>query len=104
MPIARRRPKHEAEDRETRNKWIQENPPNADGYWYCYLHISPMCLNQLDIYAVTMEHVIAKGKGIEYRHDLKNIKPACSPCNSLKSSRSLESLSKEFPHLISLLS
>ena len=84
-----------AENQEIRRAWIQLNPPP----YQCYLVISPDCLRYLDIDTVTLEHVIPKSRGRQYARDFSNIRPACYACNSLKGSRSLESLSLTYPHL-----
>lgn len=82
-----------------KTKFMKLYPPDYRGYWYCYLRISPLCPRYLDKESLTVEHVIAKGKGEQYRDDPKNWKPACYPCNSLKGSRSIESLMIEYPHI-----
>lgn len=90
-------------DRETRELWIEANPPDEYGFWQCYLKISSMCLGKVDEQTMTIEHVIPKNRGIKYRHDLNNIKPSCTFCNNQKGSRTLESLARDFPHLKDLL-
>lgn len=87
--------KKAAADREIRKEWIKQNP----GPWNCYLNISPMCLGYLDESTMVLDHVIPKGRGNKYRYDLNNLKPSCVFCNGLKGSRTIESLSKDYPHL-----
>jgi 5-methylcytosine-specific restriction endonuclease McrA len=82
---------------------MEDNPGNA-GYWDCYLRISLICLGQMDEQRLTLEHVIPKGRGEKYRYDPNNIKPACAYCNSLKGSRTIKSLTKDYPHLKALTS
>lgn len=86
-------------DREFRLEWIKNNPPNLNGNWICYLQISTLCLQRLDKQTLTLEHIVPKGRGEEYRYNENNIKPACAPCNGLKGSQTLESLAKTYPHL-----
>lgn len=90
-------------DKQTRLKWIEQNPPDEYGYWDCYLRISNLCLKRVDIQTMSIEHMTPKNRGSEYRHNLNNIRPSCMPCNGLKGSRTLESLAKEYPHLQKLL-
>lgn len=82
----------EKKDKEFKNQWIQDHPPGNNGFWICYLQIAPFCPVQLDIYTLTLEHIIPKSRGIQYRFDPKNIGPACYWCNSLKGSRTIEAL------------
>lgn len=98
VPLGRRIGKQAAADRETKLQWIQNNI-TEEGVWYCYLNIAPNCLRVLTIETLTIDHVIPKGRGLKYRHDPNNLKPACFWCNSLKGSRTIEALSTEFPHL-----
>ena len=81
---------------ETSKKWRNNL---QDKTFTCYLQISPMCPKILTKKTTTPEHRIPKSKGQQYAHDLNNIGHACIFCNSLKGSRSLESLAKEYPHL-----
>lgn len=85
--------------RDTVSKWKLANPPNLNGNWICYLQISKMCLGRIDKHSLTLDHVIPKSRGIEYKYDINNLKPCCMPCNSLKGSRTLENLSKDYPQL-----
>ncbi len=77
---------------ETRNEWIQQNPPDEYGYWDCYLRISPMCLPRVDIYTMTLDHIKPRSTHVELRYELSNLKPCCSSCNAEKGSRELETL------------
>lgn len=99
LPLHKRVGKIQAENMLIRQKWIQKNPPDYRGYWACYLQIHPLCPKLLDIYMMTLEHVIPKSKGEEHRRDLQNILPSCSFCNGLKGSRSIENLAKDFPNI-----
>lgn len=101
-PLSARIGKKAAEDRETRLNWIQKHG-GIHATWECYLKISPMCIRFLTIETLTIEHVVPKGRGSKYRHDINNLRPACQPCNSQKGSSTLEYLSKTYPHLLSYI-
>lgn len=74
----------------TRATWIRKNPPDADGYWYCYLRIHPFCPYRLTIETLTLDHVISRTRDPSKRYSADNLKPACNYCNNMKGSRSLE--------------
>ena len=86
-------------EREFKNQWIQDNPPDLDGYWTCYLQIHPNCPVRINIDKLQLEHVIPAGRGEKYKYDPKNVRPSEFWCNSLKGSRTIEALAKEYPHL-----
>ncbi len=94
--------KEAKKDMESRNAWLQ-SIANKDGQWTCYLRISPSCPRILTIETITKEHIKPKGSNRNLAHELSNFKPACYWCNSLKGSRSLESLVGDYPHLQELL-
>lgn len=79
--------------------WYVKNPPDQHGYWDCYLRISPYCFIRMTYWTVIQEHVKPKKKYPELKYDLDNIRPACEPCNSLKSGSTLEELVETYPHL-----
>ena len=83
----------------TNRVWYKKNPPDADGYWTCYLQISTRCPKRLTLGMLTKEHVQPKVKAPHLKYNPDNIKPSCSWCNRLKSSQSIEALSKIYPHL-----
>lgn len=97
-PLSERFGKESAADRETKLDWIQKHG-GIYARWQCYLRISPLCVGTLTNETLTMDHVIPKGRGKEYRHDLNNLRPACSPCNTLKGSSTLDFLAQKHPHL-----
>jgi len=83
----------------TRATWIRRNPPDKDGYWYCYLRIHPRCTPKLTIDAnkigygvglLTIDHVVARSKDPSKRFDQDNLRPSCSYCNHHKASKSLD--------------
>ena len=80
-------------------KWVKDNPPDDDGTWECYLQISSKCLKRVSKRTMTKEHVEPKVKRPDLKFDPNNIRPACSWCNKLKGSQTLEQLAKTFPHL-----
>lgn len=91
--------KKQRADIATKKRWIKENPPDEYGYWDCYLQISQLCLRRINLETLTIEHVVPKVRGKQFRHDLKNLRPSCVFCNKFKGSRTLESLSRDFPQL-----
>lgn len=80
----------------TRVDWIEANPPSFGGYWECYLKISPMCPKFLTIDTLTLDHVVGRGRDSKLRYVLSNLKPACSPCNNLKGSQSVEKVREKY--------
>lgn len=95
--------KYKERKRLTNVKWRKANPPDENGYWYCYLRISDRCPYRLTEETVRREHVIPRVKAPELTFDENNIRPACSYCNGLKGSRTIEQLSEDFPYLKSYL-
>lgn len=75
-----------------RHEWIKNNPPNHQGYWECYLKISPNCIPWIDIDQLTLDHVVARSKDSTKLTDQTNLAPACYPCNEMKASKDLEEL------------
>lgn len=83
----------------TRATWIRKNPPDKDGYWYCYLRIHPWCTPKLVIdkdktgYGIgllTVDHVVARSRDGSKKFSQDNLQPACGYCNDMKGSRSLD--------------
>jgi 5-methylcytosine-specific restriction endonuclease McrA len=101
-PISERMGREYALDREDKLRLLQ-NTANINGYYSCYLRISPMCIPLLSVDQAVLEHVKPKGSFPELRHEPSNHKVSCSICNRIKGSRSLESLAKEHPHLYNFL-
>jgi len=66
---------------EIRAEWIKNHPAP---YYICYL-----CGVQMDVTALTLDHVIPKSNAANYskRHDDANLEPACYTCNGKKGSR-----------------
>jgi len=77
---------------ERRHNWIQWHPA-VDGYWECYLRISPRCLPSIDIDQLTIDHVVPRSSSLaEATDDDSNLMPACVFCNGMKGSRHLENI------------
>lgn len=76
----------------TRVTWIRKNPPDKQGYWYCYLRIHPWCPVKLTIETLTLDHVVARTRDPSKRFEQKNLKPACGYCNDMKGSKSLDQI------------
>lgn len=87
----------------TANRWFKENPPDENGYWYCYLQISVSCPYKLTRRLVQLEHVYPKVKRPDLKYNTRNIKPACPFCNKLKGSRTVDQLARSFPSLAKLI-
>lgn len=83
----------------TRATWIRKNPPDENGYWYCYLKIHEWCPVRLTLDTLTLDHVISRSHDSKLRFAQENLRPACKYCNSEKGSRSLEKVleSKDKP-------
>jgi hypothetical protein len=85
-------------NQQTTKAWREQNTE-----FVCYLRISPMCLINLDEQTAVPEHVKPKSKSTQAEvHDITKIRAACTFCNALKGSRTIESLAKDFPHLLVL--
>lgn len=84
-------------------EWFEYNPPNHWGIWECYLQISPECPVILTINTLVLEHIVPKVKAYSRRYDHTNIGAACTFCNEVKGSKTLEQLSETYPHLKALL-
>lgn len=74
----------------TRATWIRKNPPDVEGYWYCYLRIHPWCPYRLTVDNITLDHVVARTRDPSKRFALDNLKPACEYCNEMKGSKSVD--------------
>lgn len=86
-------------NQQTTRAWREQNKE-----FICYLQIDPRCLIYLDEQTAVPEHVKPKSKSTqEEAHDIKKIRAACTFCNELKGSRTIETLAKIYPHLQRLL-
>lgn len=74
----------------TRATWIRKNPPDEQGYWYCYLQIHEWCPVKLTVETVTLDHIVSRSHAPHLRFAQDNLKPACKYCNAEKGSRSVE--------------
>lgn len=81
---------------ETTAAWDKENPPDANGYWYCYISKHPLCPKRLTVETLVREHDKSKARSPEDKYNIKNIYAACTFDNEAKGSLSAEEyLSKE---------
>ena len=88
----------------TSNEWYRQHRPDKDGFYTCYLQISPYCPRKVDRgRGMTLEHVYSKRDYPELRYYSLNLKPACDACNKLKLSNSINKLCKFFPRLTELV-
>lgn len=69
-----------------REQWFELNPPDKNGYWYCYLQIVPNCEKRLTKSTLQLEHVKSRARHPELKYEVKNLRPACAPCNHMKGS------------------
>lgn len=74
----------------TRATWIRKNPPDKNGYWYCYLQIHPWCPVKLTLETLTLDHVVSRSRDASKVFSKDNLRPACKYCNEKKGSKSLE--------------
>ena len=98
-PLRNESKKSHSKRMSTRRVWFENNPPDENGQWECYLQISSMCPKKLSKNLLTLEHVESKVRHPERKYDVENLKPADGFCNRLKGSRSLEELAIIWPHL-----
>ena len=91
--------KYYQQEMDTKWQWFKLNPPDENGYWNCYLSISPMCPIRLNRDTLRLEHVKPRARYPELKFDVTNLKPACSWCNMIKGSSELEELVEDYPHL-----
>lgn len=99
-PIKSKSDKTATKDLAFKGAWLQANPGDIErGKWECYLQISELCPKILTIETLTREHVKPKGTNKSLKYQISNVRPACTWCNAIKSSRTLENLAKEYPHL-----
>lgn len=80
-----------------RPKWFKNHPPSHEGYYECYLQISPRCPKFMLPAHTTLDHVKARSSNPGKRRKQQNFKPACRWCNQLKGSISLDRIKKLYP-------
>lgn len=66
----------------TRRKWLKENPPSHEGYYYCYI-----CGRAVPENEITLDHRYARTRRPDLRNELNNLSPCCLRCNTWKGSR-----------------
>lgn len=96
---AKKQRKHDQLKRE----WFAENPPDYKGGYTCYLQISQDCPKWVSKKDVTLEHVYSKAGYPELVYVTFNIKPACSLCNGIKLSNTVEKLAVIYPQLVPMI-
>ena len=74
-----------------RKQFIKNNPPDAYGYYTCYLNLEG-CWKKMEVSQMQVEHVHSKARRPDLRHNQENMKPACPNCNEKKRSKSLDEL------------
>ena len=72
----------------TEAAWFEANPPDKDGFWYCYISRHPLCPKRLDRSTVVLEHDISKARNKSLQFVVSNIHPACAFDNKAKGSLS----------------
>lgn len=72
----------------TREKWFEENPPDANGNWKCYIPKHPLCPRLLDHKTIRLEHDLSKARRPDLIYETSNIHPACDYDNKAKGSLS----------------
>lgn len=76
---------------EAYNEWLQQNPPDKNGEWDCYLPVHhPLCPRKLTIETLTRDHVEARSRRPDLKFDPKNFRPASYWCNQAKGSLTVE--------------
>lgn len=84
-PVKRinRRGKVAVQWQNTRNEYLQANPPK-DGYYVCYI-----CNKKVLPSEITLDHVLPRSSNPELRFEFNNLKPCCYLCNMQKGSKKL---------------
>lgn len=67
------------------DEWREQNKPNHQGYYTCYL-----CGHLVHESEVNIEHIKSKTRSPGTRFDQSNLAPAHSACNEAKGSMSLD--------------
>lgn len=96
-------PKAKKERVRTAAIWHQNNPPDENGNYECYLKISALCPQTVSREILTLEHVYPRAKFPELKYNWRNIKASCPYCNKLKGSNTIEKLALMFPQVALLI-
>lgn len=67
---------------EVRKEWFKENPPDENGYYFCYL-----CNKRMTRAETTLDHKKSRSRHPELRFVKSNLAPCCWDCNSEKGSK-----------------
>lgn len=97
-PLKREADKTRARRLLTTKQWHQENPPDKDGYWYCYIPKHPLCPKRLTSETLVLEHDQSKARRKDLQFIVTNIHPACSFDNKAKGSLSAEEYMRASSH------
>ena len=68
----------------TRKRWLILNPPNHEGYYFCYIDGKPVSKEEVEL-----DHVESRTRRPDLRYTLSNIRPICHYHNQDKGSLSL---------------
>jgi 5-methylcytosine-specific restriction endonuclease McrA len=85
-PIRKVSKKTAKRKRETDKEWYDNNLPNENGQWPCYLRIAPDCELWVDKHTINLEHKKSKARHPGMKFDSSNLGAACQPCNKMKGS------------------
>lgn len=87
-PIRFESEKTRTKRKQTEQDWHKANPPDKNGYWYCYISKHPQCPKRLTIETLVLEHDQSKARRKDLQFDITNIHPACAFDNKAKGSLS----------------
>lgn len=68
--------------------WFEQNPPDRNGNWRCYISKHPQCPKVLNRRTLVLEHDLSKARRKDLQFDVTNIHPACAFDNKAKGSLS----------------
>lgn len=72
----------------TEAAWFAANPPDRNGFWWCYISKHPLCPKRLTRETLVLEHNLSKARRKDLQFDISNIYPACRHDNKAKGSLS----------------
>ena len=85
-----------ARKRASDKDWFENNPPDENGEWTCYLQIHPDCPIKLTKKTLVLEHFYSKTRRPDLKYVTRNKKPACDPCNGMKLSKGGDEYGKKY--------
>lgn len=86
--------KHYWKWKHTREKWIKQNQPSHEGYYFCVVGYRAMTVDEM-----TLDHDVSRSRDPAKRYDFDNLNPMCGYHNSLKGSKSLQEFLDSNPDL-----